>query len=227
MFVGESGVMRIVQRTCEKMREHDTDDVGPFGAIPLALLQKWVNFHYSICLDLFGSEDSTNAANYYAMGLKGRYQESKIDDDHVLADRMATVPALEDGKLVSREVTALKAMNETLRDAFVADSQRGINRFNKVIDHFGIDAALCLPHRAFHRNIGAFAGIHAAPDGTLVDEATWAARHDEWLPSAADRAFVQTLMHPVTEPGAMAGWIAQPRRGIHGQPLDYRYVEFH
>ena len=34
-------------------------------------------------------------------------------------------------------------------------------------------------------------------------------------------------MHPVMEPGAVAGWIAPPKRGIHGQPLDYRYVEFH
>ena len=78
MFVGESGVMRIVQRTCEKMREHDTDDVAPFGAVPLALLQKWINLHYSICLDLFGSEDSTNAANYYAMGLKGPLPRDEV-----------------------------------------------------------------------------------------------------------------------------------------------------
>ena len=227
MFVGESGVMRIVQRTCETMREHDTDDVGPVGAVPLALLQKWINFHYSICLDLFGSEESTNAANYYAMGLKGRYRETRIDDDHVLAGSTVTVPAVADGRLASKEVTALKAMNETLRNAYVDDSQRGIDRFNKVIRSFDIDRALRLPHRAFHRNIGAFAGIHAAPDGTLVDAATWAARRDDWLPSAEDRAFVQSLMHPVSAPGAVAGWIAPPKRGIHGQPLDYRYVEFH
>ena len=227
MFVGESGVMRIVQRTCETMREHDTDDVGPFGAVPLALLQKWINFHYSICLDLFGSEESTNAANYYAMGLKGRYRETGIDDDHLLADSTVTVPAVADGRLASKEATALKAMNETLRNAYVDDSQRGIDRFNKVIRSFGIDWALRLPHRAFHRNIGAFAGVCAAPDGTLIDAATWAARRDEWLPNAQDRAFVQSLMHPVSAPGAVAGWIAAPKRGIHGQPLDYRYVEFH
>ena len=125
MFVGETGVMRIVQRTCEKMREHDTDDVGPYGAVPLALLQKWVNFHYSICLDLFGSEESTNAANYYSMGIKGRYHETRIDDDHVLAERTVAVPAVDGGRLAAKEVTALKAMNETLRNAYVDDSQRG------------------------------------------------------------------------------------------------------
>ena len=227
MFVGESGIMRIVRRTCEKMREHDTDDVAPYGAVPLALLQKWINLHYSICLDLFGSEESTNAANYYSMGLKGRYQETKIDDDHVLAEGTVAVPAIEGGKVASKEVTALKAMNETLRGAYVDDSQRGIDRFNKVLRRFDIDVELRLPHRAFHRNIGAFAGIHTAPDGTLIDDATWAAKREDWLPSAADRAFVESLMHPVNEPGAMAGWIAHPKRGIHGQPLDYRYVEFH
>ena len=192
-----------------------------------ALLQKWINLHYSICLDLFGSEESTNAANYYSMGLKGRYQETKIDDDHVLAEGTVAVPAIEGGKVASKEVTALKAMNETLRGAYVDDSQRGIDRFNKVLRRFDIDVELRLPHRAFHRNIGAFAGIHTAPDGTLIDDATWAAKREDWLPSAADRAFVESLMHPVNEPGAMAGWIAHPKRGIHGQPLDYRYVEFH
>ena len=35
MFVGETGVGRIVQRTCELMKEHKTDDVRALGAIDL------------------------------------------------------------------------------------------------------------------------------------------------------------------------------------------------
>ena len=35
MFVGETGVQRIVQRTCELMKEHKTDDVRALGGIDL------------------------------------------------------------------------------------------------------------------------------------------------------------------------------------------------
>ena len=79
MFVGESGVQRIVQRTCDLMKEHKTDDVRSLGAIDLPTMQKYLNFHFSVSLDLFGQEASTNAANYYTMGVKGRYLETRIE----------------------------------------------------------------------------------------------------------------------------------------------------
>jgi benzoyl-CoA 2,3-dioxygenase component B len=28
----------------------------------------------------------------------------------------------------------------------------------------------------------------------------------------------------ITEPGKMANWIAPPKRGIKGKPIDYEYV---
>ena len=64
MFVGAGGIGRVAQRTVELMKEHDTPDVRPFGGIDVATLQRYVNFHYSVSLDLFGAETSTNAANY-------------------------------------------------------------------------------------------------------------------------------------------------------------------
>ena len=67
------------------MTEHNTDDVRRFGGIDLATIQRYLNLHYSISLDLFGQEMSTNAANYYTMGLKGRFRETNIADDHVLS----------------------------------------------------------------------------------------------------------------------------------------------
>ena len=69
MFVGETGVARIVQRACELMREHRTDDVRKQGGIDLPMLQRYINFHYSVSLDLFGSEVSTNAASFFANGI--------------------------------------------------------------------------------------------------------------------------------------------------------------
>ena len=66
------------------MRAHNISEVGKYGGIDLSLIQKYINFHYSVSLDLFGSELSTNAANYFSAGLKGRFKETDRADDHQL-----------------------------------------------------------------------------------------------------------------------------------------------
>ena len=128
LFVGETGVQRVVQRTCELMREHRTEDVRKVGGIDLPLIQKYINFHYSICLDLFGFELSTNAANYYSMGLKGRFLETRQNDDHVLKDSAFLVPEVVGDTVHMVEASALNAMNECLRAEYAKDSQRGMDR---------------------------------------------------------------------------------------------------
>jgi len=224
MFVGETGISRVIQRTCEIMRDFKTDDVRKHGVIDLPLLQKYLNFHFSVSLDLFGSEISTNAANYYTMGLKGRFDETRINDDHKLTDAAYKVLQFRNGGLVESEEPALPALNERLRDDYVADCARGVMRWNQVIKRHGIDFELKLPHRAFHRRIGQFADLHVTPDGKVISQAEWEAGQHQWLPTDADRAYVISLMTPVTEIGKFANWIAPPARGINNQPIDFEYV---
>lgn len=224
MYVGETGVSRVVQRACDIMCDKKTDDVRLHGGIDLPTLQKYINFHFSVSEDLFGSERSTNAANYYTAGLKGRYQESRLGDDHLLQDEPYAVTVVEDGRLVEREESALAVVNERLRDDYIADCQRGVDRWNKIIADHGIDFEFKLPHRAFHRQIGEFADVNATPSGQIIDAASWQARIDEWLPTDGDREYVKSLMVQVTEPGEFASWVAAPRIGINNQPIDYPYV---
>jgi benzoyl-CoA 2,3-epoxidase subunit B len=224
MFVGASGVGRVVQRTAQLMREHDTDDVSPHGGINLDVLQKYVNFHYSVSLDLFGAETSTNAANYFAAGLKGRFQEERREDDHLLKDDHRLVPECTDAGIGAREVTQLAALNETLREDYADDCRKGLERWNRTLAEHGVEGRLTLPHVGFHRNVGTFAGRRVSPDGRLVSDEEWAANADTWLPSPADRDHVEALMVGVTEPGRMAGWVAPPSAGIHQKPVDYEYV---
>jgi benzoyl-CoA 2,3-dioxygenase component B len=227
MFVGESGVGRIVQRTCELMKEHKTDDVRALGAIDLATIQRYLNFHCSVSLDLFGQEASTNAANYYTMGVKGRYLETRIEDDHLLTSATYDIDTAEDGRIVRRTLPALQALNERLRQDYIEDCARGLVRWNRTIEQAGIDFELKLPHRAFNRRIGAFADLHVSPDGKVMSEAEWKANEGKWLPTAEDRAFVTSLMGPaVIEPGKFANWIAPPSRGINNQPATFEYVRF-
>jgi benzoyl-CoA 2,3-dioxygenase component B len=224
MFVGETGLGRVVQRTCEVMREHKTDDVRKHGVIDLPTIQRYLNFHYSVSLDLFGGEISTNAANFYTAGLKGRFEEGKKTDDHVLAGATYPVTQLDGDRIVTRDQAALPALNERLRDDYIADCQRGVDRWNQVIRKHGVDFELRLPHRGFHRAIGGFAEARVSPDGQVVSQAEWDARHGAWLPTEVDQAFIESLMVPVVERGKFASWIAPPARGINGNPVDFEYV---
>jgi benzoyl-CoA 2,3-dioxygenase component B len=227
MFVGESGLGRIIDRTCQLMKEHKTDDVRPFGGIDLATMQKYLNFHFSVSLDLFGQEASTNAANYYTQGVKGRYLETRIDDDHKLTDAAYEIETIEDGRIVRKAVPALAALNERLRQDYIEDCARGVLRWNKQIEKAGVNFEFKLPHRGFDRQIGAFAGLRVSPDGKVLSEAEWNANKGKWLPTDEDRAYVTSLMGPaVVEPGKFANWIAPPARGINGQPADFEYVRF-
>ena len=224
LFVGETGIARVVQRTCELMRDGKTDDVRKLGAIDLATLQKYINFHYSVSLDLFGSEVSTNAANFYTMGLKGRFEEAKKHDDHRLKDATYTVNELAGDRITTREMPALPSLNERLRDDYIADCQRGVDRWNQVIKRHGIDVELRLPHRGFRRAIGLFSEVKVSPDGRVVSEAEWGASKYAWLPTEADQAYIESLMQPVTERSQFANWIAPPARGVNSQPVDFEYV---
>ena len=224
MFVGTTGIGRVVQRTADLMKEHDTDDIASFGGINLDTLQRYLNFHYSVSIDLFGGETSTNVANYYTAGLKGRYQEDDHDDDHKLESTTHKVTEVKDGRIVESEVKALLALNEALRDDYVDDCGKGVSRWNRTLREAGIDFELRLPHRGFHRQVGTFAGHHVTPDGKLVDKEEWDANAGQWLPTENDKDHVAALMQPVHEVGKIAGWIAPPAGGIHGKPFDYEYV---
>jgi len=233
MFVGETGVSRIVERTCAAMQAAGIDDptdvgrVRALGVIDLPTIQKKLNLHYSLSLDLFGSEVSTNAANAFNAGIKGRYMEHRIDDDHRLTDASYPVWNFVGGEAVLEQAPALTAINMRLRDDYKRDASGGVGRWNKLMQKAGVPFELTLPHESFHRQIGVFAGRHFDPEGQPLTAEQWALRRDSWLPSKADGDFIQSLMVPCFEPGEFAGWIAPPKVGIDNKPGDFEYVKLH
>jgi benzoyl-CoA 2,3-dioxygenase component B len=233
MFVGETGVGRIIQRTCQAMKEAGIEDpydiaaVRKLGVIDLPTMQKKANLHFSLSLDLFGSEVSTNAANYFSSGLKGRYQERSIKDDHQLQSSTYPVSKLVDGQVKMVDEPALTAINMRLRDDYVADCARGVDNWNKAIEKAGVEFRFKLPHVAFHRHVGEFQSVHATPEGEVLSDAAWAKAQDQHLPSKADGDFIQSLMQPCWERGQFASWIAPPKVGIDNKDGDYEYVKIH
>ena len=224
MFVGESGVQRIVQRSADLMRESGREDIHGLGGIELKVLQKYINLWYSESLDLFGSEDSSNAATYFASGLKGRYHEASgpYQDHHALDDTY--VLRKPDGSV--DQIPLRRAMNAVLRDSYTQDCERGLARWNRELEKRKVDARLYLPAVCFNRKVGAFAGLACDPQGKLLEAEEYERRRSEWTPTEEDRARVGELLKPVYAPGKIAGWIAPPARGINNQPIDFEYVIF-
>ncbi len=222
MFVGDSGISRVVKRTLEVMNELKTDDpetVRRAGAIDLPTLQRYLNFWASSSLDLFGAEISTNAAAYFAAGIKGRPDEGKFAD-HVAKDAAFAL----DMPGGEQTVALRNAMNEVMRAAYLRDCQSGIERWNRAIKAAGVDFAFALPSPRFRRAIGAWAGQPVDPAGRFLPQSQYQTHLRDWLPTGEDKEFIKSLMRPVTAPGKMAAWIAPPTRGIDGRPIEFEYV---
>jgi benzoyl-CoA 2,3-dioxygenase component B len=225
MFVGETGVGRVVRRACQLMKQDPNEEARAQGGIDLGTLQKYINFWYSSSLDLFGGEISSNAASYFAAGLKGRAHESTKFEDHRGLSATYPMELLEDGGLVTKGIPLRNAMNEVLRDAYVEDNQRGVDRWNRILREEGItNFELRLPSRRFNRAMGVHAGHFFDVDGRPISKDEFDRRRDEWLPGERDKAYVRSLMQPVLEPGKMAHWIASPARGINGKPIEFEYI---
>mgnify|MGYP005854231349 FL=1 len=227
MFVGETGVLRVCERTASQMAEKKVehpDQVRALGLIDLPTMQKYLNLWYTLSLDLFGGEISSNAATYFATGLKGRAKEEQFEDHKALTGTYG-MDVVKDGKLAREDVPLRNAMNEVLRDAYIDDCQRGVDKWNRAIAAHGIPFQLTLPSRRFHRHIGIYANAYADPQGNLLTKEEWEAKKDAWLPSEADKAYVRSLMQkPIWDPKQMANWIAAPKQGIKGRPVDFEYV---
>jgi benzoyl-CoA 2,3-dioxygenase component B len=225
MFVGETGVARILERTCQLMKEAGfSGDVRRLGGIDLPTIQKHLNQWFSLSLDLHGGEVSSNAASYFANGLKGRAKEETFED-HLVTNAYYQMEFFENGKAATKDVLMRNAMNEILRDWYVGDCTAGVDRWNRILEQHGMSDRLTLPDRKFNRNIGMYSGFHFDPHGAPVSNNDWERRRLEWLPSAADSEYLLSIMAtPVYEPGKFANYIAPPRRGVNQQPIDFEYV---
>lgn len=226
MFVGDTGIGRVVRRTVDVMSDLKTDDpvkVRAAGAIDLQTIQKYMNFWFSSALDLFGADISSNAASYFAAGLKGRPDESLYDDHRADGDLTLEVP--DNGNATRSETISMRnGMNEVMRTSYIRDCENGVRRWNKIIEKAGIGLELRLPSPRFRRSVGSWANVPTDPAGNRIAPEAFAAGLPHWIPTPADQEFVQSLMNPVLEPGKVAAWIAPPDRGVNNLPVDYEYV---
>src|SRR3954462_4083224 len=141
MFVGETGVGRVIRRTLEVMKELDTDDVATLrkaGVVDLPTVQRFMNFWFTSSLDLFGSESSSNAANYFSNGIKGRPDEAKFAD-HVEVDTVMTIQVPDgQGGVRDEAITVRNGVNEITRLEYAKDCNVCVTRWNMAIQRAGV-----------------------------------------------------------------------------------------
>src|SRR5262249_22024280 len=155
----------------------DPADLRRAGAIDLPTLQRYINFWFSSSLDLFGAEISSNAAAYFATGIKGRPDESRFEDHVALEQHFRLDLPNRKGGVVSEDVPMRGAMNEVTRGAYIKDCDVGVQRWNRLIAEAGFEFRLVLPSPRFRRAVGAWAGTHTDPQGSLISEEVWKVRH--------------------------------------------------
>ena len=227
MFIGEDGLRRVIQRTIDLMRQHDTDDVGPHGGISLATIQRFLNFWAPRIYDLFGSDESPRAADAFFAGIKGRAHESNFDE-HVRLEGTITVERRAPGSIdeyTAVQVPVKDALNGVMRQAYLREVTMLMSRWNKMLARAGIGFELRLPSQRFNRRFGAYAGARFSPRGDAVDALTFEAHRNEWLPGEAERTHLRDVQRPVFDRGKVASWLAPPARGINNMPaLDFDYV---
>jgi benzoyl-CoA 2,3-epoxidase subunit B len=130
LFVGETGLDRIIKRSAELTSQDPNGDARKLGGIDLPTIQKWINFWFSSAVELFGGEISNNAADFFSTGLKGRYKEKEKYEDHRALEGVYAMDVFENGSIVRKEVSLRNAMNEVLRDEYVADCERAMRKWN-------------------------------------------------------------------------------------------------
>jgi len=224
LSVGQKGVERVLRRAVQLMKQDPNGDARAQGGIDLETVQKYINYWYSYSLDLFGSEISTNAADFFAGGIKGRWKEASKHEEHTALNQFKMISVIENNCLTEKEVPLRNAMNELLREEYMVDCSRVVKAWNRALEQEGTSFRVSLPNNRFYRRQGIYAGHHFNLQGQLISEEEWIQNRDKWLPNEDDRLHVNSLMTPVHGIGQCANWIAAPKRGINGQAFEYEYV---
>ena len=211
MFVGETGIARILERTCQLMkqagllggraqgRRHRPPD-DPEAPEPVVQPQPRPARQR-------GLEQRRRPTSPTASRAAPRKTPSTSTS---CKNAYYNMEFFEDGKAVTKEVPMRNAMNEVLRDWYVGDCAAGVDRWNRILESHGMSDRLRLPDRKFHRGIGMYSGFHFDPERRPAQRGGVGARAStSGCRRAADTEYLLSIMD---EAGVRAGQVRELHR---------------
>ena len=222
MFVGEAGIGRIVQRTCELMREHKTDDVRPPRRHRPARRSRSTSTSTARSRSTSSARRSRpTPPTSTRRGSRAASRRRKKTDDH----------RLKDGDLLGDRARGRRASTMREEPALVVAERAAARRLRRRLP--ARRRPLERDHQeARHRRRAHAAPPRLPPGHRRLRRGPGVARRPRRQPGRVGRAACATgcpptrtrptsasLMQPVIEPGKFASWIAPPARG-HQRPAD-------
>ncbi len=139
------------------------------GRIPARIIQKYFNRWIPTAYDLFGTDNSSSARWAYTWGVKGRYDEDKL-----------------------QEAADLEHINEGNRQLFRDECDYLIQALNRLLP--ADQPKLYTPDLRFNRNIGEFAKQPYSVDGRLLSPEEYEKHLAAVLPSEADNVELRAIL---------------------------------
>ena len=233
MFVGDTGISRVIKRTLEVMKELGTRRSRWRCARPARSIlptdAEVSEFLVQLVARSVRLGDLVQRGLVFRERTEGASGRGALRRPHCRrSDRTRWKFPMASGGVRTEQIPMRNAMNEVTRGSYVKDCEIGVTRWNRLIEKAGYSlppgaAQHALPPQ--HRHLGRRADrSHGQADHAgRIQRAQIAS----WLPSDGDRAYILSLMHGVSRAGKMAAWIAPPDRGINSNPVDYEYVKLH
>jgi benzoyl-CoA 2,3-dioxygenase component B len=195
------GMERIIRARPSSRRRTPTATCGARAAstsAPAARDQLLVLY----CLDLFGSELSSNAGGVLRRRPQGPLQGGRaLHRPPRSTQHRTAADASRNGRLVEREVPLRNAMNEVLRDDYIADCERAVRKWNHMLEEMGSPFRMTLPSAASTAARACTPSTASTPRATSIDAASSPPR-DEWLLSEGGQRYLRSIMVPVPSRGS-------------------------
>ncbi len=227
LSIGTHGLERVIRRAANLMWIHDTENIFPFGGIPLPVVQKYLNFWAPRVFDLFGNDESSRAREQFLSGIRARpYEPYAVDSD--ATHKTLTVDRRLGDSLTQIAAAEIDVLNAAMRRQFIREVEKPVQRWNEFLRAAGIDMQLRLPHERFNRHVGPCKELAFDPEGNPITRELMDANAANWFPTAEDRRQVQALMQQVLSPDRYAAWLDPPSLGIGNKPVEgFHYVLLH
>ncbi|MCX4030116.1 hypothetical protein H0A36_27720 [Endozoicomonas sp. SM1973] len=199
--MGVSGLDRTLYKSAKLTLESGSFDIFEHVAIPLPVIQKYINYWVPRVLDLFGNDESNTANNMYQIGIR------TPRDLDVYENSMFVIDRRKNDRVEQVEIEGGKVLNCIMRSQYIEEIGRVIDKWNRSLAELKLDFQFSIPHERFNRNTGPCKRLPYDVEGNIMPEGD-SRKVSDWLPTEKDYEMVKAIMVQTLEVEKYASWIS-------------------